>query len=131
MLAGMDVNVTRLRPSHAAAVVDCFHRVYGDSYANGLFYDAAQLADAMSNGRIYSVGAFDGDLLVGHMAMTIPHADAGAVAVREHDRDWSSWSVLLIPLARSHGDPKLSHDGGKDDLGGPLNIFRADLGQGR
>ena len=94
MLADMDVNVTRLSPSHAAAVVDCFHRVYGDSYANALFYDAAQLADAMTDGRIYSVGAFDGDLLVGHMAMTIPHADASSAELG---------NTVVDPRARGSG----------------------------
>ncbi len=31
--------------------------------------------------------------------------------VREHDRDWSSWSVLLLPLARSHGEAGLATAG--------------------
>lgn len=72
----MAAEVQRLSPDNAEAVVDCFRRVYGDSYANGLFYDSQTLADAMTNGRIYSVGAFRESTLVAHMAMTIPHPDA-------------------------------------------------------
>ena len=68
--------IRRLQPEDATAIVDCFRRVYGDSYANELFYDPAALAEAMRQGRVGSVGAEgpDGSLL-GHMAMTVrPHA---------------------------------------------------------
>ena len=40
-----DVSIRRLTLEDAAAVVDCFRRVYGDSYANELFYDSTRLAE--------------------------------------------------------------------------------------
>ena len=64
--------ITRLQPEHAAAVVDCFRRVYGDTYANPLFYEAAELAQALATKRLCSVGALTGDgRIVGHMAMSL------------------------------------------------------------
>ena len=33
------MRIARLGPDQAEAVVDCFRRVYGNSYANELFYD--------------------------------------------------------------------------------------------
>ncbi len=70
-------SIRRLTPDDAQAIAACFRRVYGDTYANGLFYDAAALADAMREGVLGSVGAFDeaGNLL-GHMAMTVQPAAA-------------------------------------------------------
>lgn len=60
-------------------MVACFRRVYGDSYANELFYDVRALADAMSSGRVGSVGAVNEDgVVLGHMAMTV-HPGASVV----------------------------------------------------
>lgn len=68
--------ISRLDAKHAPAIVDCFRRVYGESYANELFYDAAALAAALREGRIGSVGAVGPDGRVyAHMAMTA-HPDA-------------------------------------------------------
>jgi len=67
-----DYQVSRLGAEHAQAIVDCFERVYGGSYANELFHDAAALAQALAGGRIGSVGAIGPDgRLLGHMAMTV------------------------------------------------------------
>jgi GNAT superfamily N-acetyltransferase len=64
--------ISRLGPEHAALIVDCFRRVYGESYANELFYDVEGLAGALSDGRIGSVGALtESGTLLAHMAMTV------------------------------------------------------------
>jgi GNAT superfamily N-acetyltransferase len=64
--------IRRLGPTDAAAIVDCFRRVYGESYANELFYDSAALATAMQAGSVGSVGAVDGEgVVLGHMAMSV------------------------------------------------------------
>jgi len=71
-----DQQISRLRAVHAPLIVDCFRRVYGDSYANELFYDVSALARALADGRLGSVGALDPDgRIVGHMAMTL-HPEA-------------------------------------------------------
>jgi GNAT superfamily N-acetyltransferase len=64
--------IRRLGPEDASAIVDCFRRVYGESYANELFYDPAELALAMRKGSVGSVGAIDTDgAVLGHMAMSV------------------------------------------------------------
>ena len=63
------MNIQRLGPDHAPAIVDCFRRVYGEAYGNGLFYDAHALAEALAGGALRSVGAVEGDRLLAHMAM--------------------------------------------------------------
>lgn len=40
--------------------------------------------------------------------------------VRKHDRDWSSWSVLLIPLARSNGGVGLATAGAAGGVSGTV-----------
>jgi len=71
----MSLAVRRLTPEDAAAVVACFKRVYGDSYANELFYQSELLAAALREQRLRSIGAFDPvSGIVGHMAMTLPAA---------------------------------------------------------
>ena len=67
-----ETNIRRLTADDAEAVVNCFHRVYGDSYANALFYDVARMRDAMVSGALHSVGAVTADgRVLAHMAMTI------------------------------------------------------------
>jgi len=67
---GSKLTVCRLDASHAAAIADCFRRVYAESYANELFYDVASLTREIEQGRLQSVGAVDEEgLVVGHMAM--------------------------------------------------------------
>ena len=74
--------IRRLTPADAPAVVACFRRAYGNSYANALFYDAAALGAAMDRGQIRSVGAFRPaadaaePALLGHMAMHLANPDA-------------------------------------------------------
>lgn len=92
--------VRRLTPEDAQAIVDCFTRVYGNSYANELFYDAAGLADAMRRGTIGCVGAVGpmkgsdaADVLLGHMAMTV----APAASVVELG------NTVVDPAARGEG----------------------------
>lgn len=64
--------IRRLGPEDAAAIVDCFRRVYGGSYANELFYEPSELAAAMRKGLIGSVGAIDPEgVVLGHMAMSV------------------------------------------------------------
>lgn len=88
------VTIRRLVPGDAGRVVDCFRRVYGDSYANDLFYDPERLAEHMAAQRIGCVGALtdSGDLL-GHMAMT-RHAGADTVELG---------NTVVDPAARGQG----------------------------
>lgn len=65
------MNITRLGPGDAQRIVDCFRRVYGDSYANELYYDTSALAAAIAAGRVGCVGARSPEgALLAHMAMT-------------------------------------------------------------
>lgn len=64
-------DILRLGAQHAPLICDCFQRVYGDTYANELFYDPVALAQAISDTRIRCVGALRQDTLLGHMAMTM------------------------------------------------------------
>jgi GNAT superfamily N-acetyltransferase len=88
------VKISRLDPTDAAAIVDCFRRVYGESYANELFYDPRRLAEEMAAGRKGSVGALgeDGRVLA-HMAMTV----LSGVGVVELG------NTVVDPSARGHG----------------------------
>jgi len=98
----MRMMIRRLAPEDAGAIVDCFRRVYGESYANELFYDPARLATAMAAGRIGSVGAEAGGRLLGHMAMTVHpgarHVELGNTAVdpdaRGHGLAWQVGAEL-------------------------------------
>jgi len=88
------MEISRLGPDSAAAVVDCFRRVYGDSYANELFYDVEGLAESMRRGRVGSVGAVNEDgLVLGHMAMTV-HEGASVVELG---------NTVVDPSARGGG----------------------------
>ena len=87
------MKIRRLIPKDADAIVDCFRRVYGESYANELFYDPARLSTAMAEGRIGSVGAEAGGRLLGHMAMTV-HPGARHVELG---------NTVVDPGARGHG----------------------------
>jgi len=60
----------RLSAVHASAVVDCFNRAYGGTYANASFADASLLAERMRTGGIRSVGALLGSTVIAHMAMS-------------------------------------------------------------
>lgn len=86
--------VKRLIPSHAPAIADCFRRVYGESYANEVFYDVERLAEALAGGTLCSVGAVaDDGRVMGHMAMTI-HAGA---------RHTELGNTVVDPAARGEG----------------------------
>jgi len=88
------VNVSRLRPADAAKIVACFHRVYGDSYANELFYDTEKLAAAIAAHRVGCVGAVREDgLLLAHMAMTV-RPDASVIELG---------NTVVDPVARGQG----------------------------
>jgi hypothetical protein len=79
MMDAEALQISRLQPGDASAIVACFRNVYGDSYANGLFYDPRALAQAMEAGWLKSVGALTADRQVlGHMAMTV-HSGAAVV----------------------------------------------------
>ncbi len=67
------IRIRRLSSADARSIVACFQRVYADSYANEIFYQPDTLAEHIHNKKLYAVGAFRNDRLVGHMAMTIPH----------------------------------------------------------
>ena len=88
------LEIIRLEPADAPAIVRCFQRVYGDTYANELFYDADALAAAIESGRIGSVGAVDANRRVlGHMAMTV---HPGAPVVEQGN-------TVVDPDARGQG----------------------------
>ncbi|MEM7099256.1 MAG: GNAT family N-acetyltransferase [Pseudomonadota bacterium] len=70
-------SIKRLTPAHAESIIACFHRVYGDSYANEIYYDRALLTQALTDASIRSIGGFLDGKLVGHMAMTTRDPQAG------------------------------------------------------
>lgn len=71
--ADLAIPIRRLGRADASQIVDCFARSYGTSYANELFYDAAQLARRMEEERLFSVGAIDAnERLIAHMALSVP-----------------------------------------------------------
>ena len=66
----VELSIQRLGAAQAQAISECFARVYGQSYANGLFYDVPVLEEEIRSGRLSSVGAVDdGGRILGHMAM--------------------------------------------------------------
>ena len=65
-----ELTIRRLGAEHAPAIAECFRRVYGNSYANELFYDVPALVDELKAGRLNSVGAVaPDDRVLAHMAM--------------------------------------------------------------
>ncbi len=64
------MDIRRLNAEFALEIVSLFSRVYGQTYANPLFYDSSRLTDALATGALKSVGALtaSGDLAA-HMAM--------------------------------------------------------------
>ena len=74
-----NITIKRLTAADAPLVVHCFERVYGNTYANPMFYDAQQLAQNLMDNTLRSVGAFFQGQLVGHMAMT--HVGTQATSV--------------------------------------------------
>ena len=89
-----EIRVTRLSAQHAPAIMDCVRRVYGESYANEVFYDRQALTEALERGRLRSVGAWRGSTLVAHMAMTLRDPDA---------RSAELGNTLVDPQARGGG----------------------------
>ncbi|MEM8768328.1 MAG: GNAT family N-acetyltransferase [Pseudomonadota bacterium] len=90
----LELRILRLGPETAEAIGDCFHRVYGESYGNGIFYDADVLAKALESGRIGSVGAVDdAGRVFGHMAMTVQD-DASVIELG---------NTVVDPAARGAG----------------------------
>lgn len=88
------MEISRLDSSDAEQVVDCFRRVYGDSYANELFYDPVALGEAMAEGRIGCVGAKDdGGRVMAHMALAVR---PGATVVEQGN-------TVVDPDARGQG----------------------------
>ncbi len=105
------VSIRRLQPEDAAAIVSCFRRVYGDSYANELFYDVAALTEALQEGRVGCVGAIDADgTVLGHMAMTV-HPEAS-----------------VIELGNTVVDPAARGGGLAWKVGAELSIWSRELG---
>lgn len=88
------MEISRLEPVDAGQVVDCFRRVYGDSYANELFYDPDALGEAMATGRIGCVGAKDErGVVMAHMALSVR---PGASVVEQGN-------TVVDPAARGQG----------------------------
>ncbi len=88
------LKIARLGPEAAEAIGDCFRRVYGSSYGNGIFYDSAALGDALRSGRLGSVGAIGADgRVLGHMAMTV-QAEASVIELG---------NTVVDPAARGGG----------------------------
>ena len=105
------MDIERLTPNQALAISDCFRRVYGDSYANEIFYDLERLSEALENGHLCSVGAVaDDGRIMGHMAMTIfpgaRHAELGNTVVDPDARgEGLAWRVgdALTDWAKEKG----------------------------
>jgi hypothetical protein len=71
--------IRRLRTTDAAALVACFRRCYGETYASDDFYDAGKLARRIEAGSLRSVVAIaDDGTLVGHTGLTVRDAKARA-----------------------------------------------------
>ena len=89
-----DLLIRRLTPADAAAISDCFKRVYGQTYANELFYDLGALRHSLAQGTLCSVGAADpAGRLVGHMAM-VCHPRAAFAELG---------NTIVDPVARGSG----------------------------
>jgi len=68
--------IQRLTAEHADAILNCFQRVYGNTYSEGLFYDSAEIEARLMDGSLRSVGAVtENGQVVAHMAMTIVDPD--------------------------------------------------------
>ena len=105
------MDIKRLTPNQATAISDCFRRVYGDSYANEIFYDLERLSEALENESLCSVGAVvDDGRILGHMAMTIfpgaHHAELGNTVVDPDARgEGIAWRIgdALTDWAKEKG----------------------------
>jgi GNAT superfamily N-acetyltransferase len=73
------VRIRRLLPADAEALVDCFERCYGRTYANPLFYDAHALRALIEEGELRGVVAVQGARVVGHTGLTVRHPAARAI----------------------------------------------------
>ena len=72
----MQYTIQRLTAGHADAIIGCFQRVYGNTYAEGLFYDRAEMEAKLAEGSLCSVGAVtESGQVIGHMAMTTVDPD--------------------------------------------------------
>ena len=71
-----DLTITRLNVNHCHEIQRCFQQVYGDTYANELFYDTEALAAALESSTLRSVGALNAaGEVIAHMAMVLPSTD--------------------------------------------------------
>ncbi len=105
-----DPIIRQLIPGDANAIVGLFNRVYGDSYANELFYDAPGISSLMHAGQLFCVGAIDRDQLIAHMAMNrtgeLSTPELGNTVVDPDFRGGGlAWKVgaVLTELCRSRG----------------------------
>ncbi len=103
--------IVRLGAEHSAAIGRCFRRVYGDSYANDLFYDTQALTEAIAAQRVRSVGALRGGEVFGHMAMNLTNANA-----------------LYVELGNTVVDPQARGAGLAWRVGAELTAWSRELG---
>ena len=89
-----ETSIRRLTPNDARAIVACFERVYGHTYANEIFYDASTLRSALLDGRIGSVGAVKDGSIVAHMAMTVHSSESMYIELG---------NTVVDPTARGEG----------------------------
>ena len=73
------VRIRRLLSDDAGALVACFERCYGATYANPLFYDAHTLRAAIAAGELRGGVASAGERIVGHTGLTVRHPAARAI----------------------------------------------------
>jgi GNAT superfamily N-acetyltransferase len=70
MEAAAGVDVRDLTADEADGLVACVRRCYGETYPDALFYDAALLAAALREGRLFSKVAVTGEgRIVGHLGI--------------------------------------------------------------
>jgi GNAT superfamily N-acetyltransferase len=100
-----DLNIRRLVPQDASNLVALFKSCYGDTYGNSSFYDVEGLAETIESEKLRSVVADDGSSLLGHMGITIRHAEAIVC---------ETGNTVVHPSARGKGVMKQLAEGLRD-----------------
>jgi len=71
-----DIRIRDLEPKDAFELSALFSRCYGDTYSAHVFYDVAALAALINNLELVSVVAIRHQRIVGHVGITVRHAES-------------------------------------------------------